>query len=194
MKPTSPSSRVGKESAQECAQDLRREPCIPGTAVAERIGKCEDPLRTGTTGIRRSTRCAAVSAILRPPHEGQNPRHLHEKATSRSCPQASQWTRKNPWASTPHSRYARISRSTNRTTGAPCPRARARKGSSCSRTTSWRRVFSGLWGSYWMTTRSPPEPWDGVLFQRKQAAYRGHDGDRLNGSVANLDHVLIRSP
>jgi hypothetical protein len=144
---------------------------------AERIGNINKTCRY--FGVARSTRCAAVSAILRPPHEGQNPRHLHEKATSRSCPHASQWTRKNPWASTPHSRYARISRSTNRATGAPCSRARARKGSSCSRTTSWRRVFSGSWRSYWMAARNPLGPWDGVLCQRKQASYRSPDGDRL---------------
>ena len=34
--------------------------------------------------------CAAVSAIRRPPHEGQKPRHLHENGTIRSSPQASQ--------------------------------------------------------------------------------------------------------
>jgi hypothetical protein len=37
-------------------------------------------------------------------HEGQNPRPLHEKATSRSSPQVLQRTRRNPWARIPQAR------------------------------------------------------------------------------------------
>jgi len=96
----------------------------------------------------QSTRRAAVSAIRRPPQEGQNPRPLHEKATRRSWPQPSQCTRMNPRASTPQSRYARSSRSTNRAAGAPCSRARERNDSSCSRTTSWSSVCAGWRRSY----------------------------------------------
>jgi len=40
---TCPSSLVGKQRTQKGAKDLRREPRIPGTAVAEWIGKCEEP-------------------------------------------------------------------------------------------------------------------------------------------------------
>jgi hypothetical protein len=40
--------------------------------------------RVGTCGSTRSTRWAASSAILRPPHEGQKARPLHENGTSRS--------------------------------------------------------------------------------------------------------------
>ena len=38
----------------------------------------------GTSGRTQSTRCAAMSAMRRPPHEGQKPRRLHEKGTRRS--------------------------------------------------------------------------------------------------------------
>jgi hypothetical protein len=47
MNPPSPSTLFGEEGTQEGAKDLRREPRIPGTAVTERIGKCEDPLTHG---------------------------------------------------------------------------------------------------------------------------------------------------
>jgi hypothetical protein len=42
----------------------------------------------------RSTRCAAVSAMRRPPQLGQKPRRLHEKGRRRSQPQSSQCRRK----------------------------------------------------------------------------------------------------
>jgi len=42
--------------------------------------------RPGTGGMTRSTRCAAVCAIQRPLQEGQTPRPLHEKATTKPCP------------------------------------------------------------------------------------------------------------
>ena len=56
--------------------------------------------RMGTRGSTRSTRCAAVSAICRPPHEGQKPRLLHEKAKTWSSPQSSQRTLTKPWRPT----------------------------------------------------------------------------------------------
>src|SRR6266702_5167025 len=46
--------------------------------------------RVGTQGITRSTRYAAVWAIRRPAHEGQNPRRLQLKGTSSSLWQVSQ--------------------------------------------------------------------------------------------------------
>jgi len=61
--------------------------------------------------------------MRRPPQEGQKPRPLHEKATSRSVAQASQRTRTKPWARIPQPRNARSSRSTN--LGAGRSRARA---------------------------------------------------------------------
>ena len=45
-------------------------------------------------------------ALRRAPHEGQNPRRLHEKATSFSWPQSPQRSRRKPWARMPHSRKA----------------------------------------------------------------------------------------
>ena len=56
--------------------------------------------RTGTCGMTWSTRCAAVCAIRRAPHEGQNPRRLPLKATSLSWPQSPQRRRRKPWART----------------------------------------------------------------------------------------------
>jgi hypothetical protein len=47
---------------------------------------------------------AAVSAMRRPPHEGQNPRFLQLNATSFSAWQPSQRTRRNPSSSRPHFR------------------------------------------------------------------------------------------
>ncbi len=41
-------------------------------------------------------RCADRSAMRRPPHRGQNPRPLHEKATRRSSPQAVHRKRASP--------------------------------------------------------------------------------------------------
>ena len=54
------------------------------------IGSDNTHCRTGTRGSTRSTRNAAVSAMRRPPHEGQNPRPLQENPTTRSCPHPSQ--------------------------------------------------------------------------------------------------------
>jgi len=40
------------------------------------------------------------------PHDGQKPRRLQLKATSLSCPQSPQRSRRKPWARMPHSRKA----------------------------------------------------------------------------------------
>ncbi len=80
---------------QKTAQDLGREPRVSSAPIAERIGQREDPhCRVGTSGSIRSTRWAAVSAMRRPPRDGQKPRPLLAKATSRSWPQNAQWTRR----------------------------------------------------------------------------------------------------
>src|SRR5690606_19148792 len=68
---------------------------------------------TGTRGMTRSTRIAAVSAMRLAPHEGHNPRRLHENATSFSCAHSLQRTRRKPCARMPHSRYASNSSWTN---------------------------------------------------------------------------------
>ena len=49
--------------------------------------------RVGTQGMTRSTRWAAVWAMRRPAHDGQNPRRLQLKARSTSCLQVSQPSR-----------------------------------------------------------------------------------------------------
>ena len=54
------------------------------------IGSDRTHWRTGTWGMTWSTRCAAVCAMRRAPHEGQNPRRLQLKATSLSWPQSPQ--------------------------------------------------------------------------------------------------------
>ena len=53
----------------------------------ELAGSDSTHCRTGATGNTRSTRWAAVSAILLPAHEGHQMRRLHEKGRSRSYPQ-----------------------------------------------------------------------------------------------------------
>jgi len=59
--------------------------------------------RTGTAGITLSTRCAAVSAILLPPHDGQKKRPpLQENASNRSLRHVSQCRRRKPHALMPH--------------------------------------------------------------------------------------------
>ena len=60
--------------------------------------------RTGTLGRTRSTSCTASLHILRVPQLGHRPRFLHEKATSTSCPQSSQWQRRKPRATSPQPR------------------------------------------------------------------------------------------
>ena len=49
--------------------------------------------RVGTQGMTRSTRWAAVWAMRRPAHDGQNPRRLQLKVRSTSCLQVSQPSR-----------------------------------------------------------------------------------------------------
>ena len=92
--------------------------------------------RTGTSGSTWSTRCAARSAIRRPPQLGQKPRPLHENATRRSEWQVSQRNRANP-AARKQRRNALNSASTNR--GSPWPSRRSdaatQNVSTCSRTT-----------------------------------------------------------
>jgi hypothetical protein len=60
----------------------------PGQLIAQAVRQTQTHSRTGTSGNTRSTRWAARSAMRRPPQLEQNPRPLHEKATSRSNPQA----------------------------------------------------------------------------------------------------------
>jgi len=76
------------------------------TGCASWIGNESTHWRTGTRGMTQSTRWAALCAMRRAPQEGQNPRRLHEKATSFSWPQSSQRKRTKPWARMPHSRKA----------------------------------------------------------------------------------------
>src|SRR4029453_10773194 len=55
--------------------------------------------RGGPQGITRSTRWAAVWAMRRLAHDGQNPRRLQLKGSSSSWWQVSQPSRRKPWAS-----------------------------------------------------------------------------------------------
>jgi hypothetical protein len=80
-----------------------------GRAASSRrsgMGNASTHWRTGTWGMTWSTRCAAVCAARRAPHEGQKPRFLQLNATSLSCPQSPQRSRRKPWARMPHSRKA----------------------------------------------------------------------------------------
>ena len=73
--------------------------------------------RTGTGGMTRATRCAAVCAIRRPLQDGQTPRPLHEKATTKPCPHEAQRALPNPKQRMPQVRYDRSSRSMCAETG-----------------------------------------------------------------------------
>jgi len=69
--------------------------------------------RAGTRGITSSTRCAALRAMRRAPHEGQNPRRLQENATRFSWAQPAQRRRRKPCARRPQARKASNSSLTN---------------------------------------------------------------------------------
>src|SRR5262249_39756461 len=73
-------------------------------AIQYRTGTGTDTThwRVGTQGITRSTRWAAVWAMRRPAQAGQNPRRLQRNASSSSCWQGSQPSRRKPCARTPH--------------------------------------------------------------------------------------------
>jgi len=58
--------------------------------------------RVGTQGMTHATRWAAVWAIRRAAHEGQNPRRLQLKGSSSSFGHVSQPRRRKPWARIPH--------------------------------------------------------------------------------------------
>jgi hypothetical protein len=91
--------------------------------------------RTGTGGMTWSTRCAAVCAIRRPLQEGQTPRPLHEKATTKPCPHDVQRARPNPKQRMPQVRYDRSSRSTYAGTGCSATARVSSQPSRCSATT-----------------------------------------------------------
>ena len=101
-----------------------------GCAASSRrrgIGSDRTHWRIGTWGMTWSTRCAAVCAMRRAPHEGQKPRRLQLKATSLSWPQSPQRTLRNPWARMPHSRKASNSSLTN------CGRSAPASASACAK-------------------------------------------------------------
>jgi hypothetical protein len=82
----------------------------PGLQQSQRTpcGTDNTHCRAGARGKMRSTRWAAVSAMRRPPQDGQKPRFLHENATTLAWPQRSQCTRMNPCSRIPHSRKAAV--------------------------------------------------------------------------------------
>ncbi len=70
--------KIRVRAATACGRSARK----PLSRFGTEITHC----RTGTGGMTRSTRCAAVCAIRRPLQEGQTPRPLREKATTKPCP------------------------------------------------------------------------------------------------------------
>jgi hypothetical protein len=93
-----PNGRVQAESVDVGVPGLARRRLAwhgasPGcTAGSTRSGSGGDntPCRTGTSGMRWPARCAAVFDIMRPLHDGQNPRRLQLKAGSLSWPHSPQ--------------------------------------------------------------------------------------------------------
>jgi hypothetical protein len=59
--------------------------CEDAIQYRKGIGTETTHRRVGTQGMTHSTRCAAIWAMRRPAHEGQNPRRLQLKGTSSSC-------------------------------------------------------------------------------------------------------------
>jgi hypothetical protein len=90
------------EQARECAEQRTVLPEPPRPREWER----QHPLARVDLGSTRSTRFADVAHMRRPRHEGQNPRPLHEKATSRLSSHAGQRTRVKPRHSKPQLRNA----------------------------------------------------------------------------------------
>jgi hypothetical protein len=71
-----PAANRGKHSAHEDLQHVSDQGRVVGKAIAQ--GKGDRQHRTGTSGKTRATRCAAVSAMRRPQHDGQKRLHLRE--------------------------------------------------------------------------------------------------------------------
>ena len=90
-----------EQGAHEGAQDGRAQVSVVGQAVAQRKGQRGHPLADRDPGSTQSTRRAAVSAMRRPPQDGQKPRPLQENGTRRSWPQTAQRTRRKPKARIP---------------------------------------------------------------------------------------------
>src|SRR5712691_6152568 len=66
------------------------------------IGTDTTHCRVGTQGMTHSTRWAAVWAMRRPAHDGQNPRRLQLNGSSSSFWHVSQPSRRKPWVRMPH--------------------------------------------------------------------------------------------
>ena len=105
------SALAGRKAASPKAS-TERMPAFLGTCMTSIVGGAVGsgpPARTqsrsfSSRSMFSASRGAALSAMRRPPHHGQNPRPLHEKATSASRPQPPQRTRARPWARTPQRR------------------------------------------------------------------------------------------
>ena len=98
-----------------------------------RCGTLKTHWRTGTSGNTWSTRCAARSAMRRPPQLGQKPRPLHENGTSRSVRQSPHWNRAKPparnhTAETPGTRPRRAGATRRRPEAAQTRRGTSRNG------------------------------------------------------------------
>ena len=114
-----------------------------------RCGTLKTHWRTGTSRTTWSTRWAARSAMRRPPQLGQNPRPLHENATSRSVLQSPHRNRAKP---RPGSRTAGTRGTHPRRSAAarlrPGAGRVARNVSKWSRTTVYRTDALGSRGVY----------------------------------------------
>ena len=146
--------------------------------------------RTGARGMTRSTRCGAVCAIRRPLQEGQTPRPLHGKATTKPCPHDVQLARPNPKQRMPQVRYDRSSRSTCAETGCSATARVSSQPSRCSATilraaSSPAGVARSGGNSQW---RCAGELWTASVTQsgRRPWAHRGMDegSGRMHTSAA----------
>jgi hypothetical protein len=73
-----------KDSRDEDPRERREQRTVVTESLAPGKGQRQHPLAQPRPGGRTSSiRFADVAHILRPKHDGQNPRPLHEKLTSR---------------------------------------------------------------------------------------------------------------
>ena len=105
----------------------------------------QHPLAHRHMGMTWWTRCAAVCAMRRAPHEGQKPRRLQEKATSLSWTQPPQRSLRKPYARMPHSKKASNSSFTNCGRSAPAATSTSAKKVAACCCTRRGTAWSGRW-------------------------------------------------
>ena len=119
-------------------------PCLRASCQRLCHGTVSTTCRTATRGSRPSTQRAARAAIRRPPHDGQNPRPLHDNGTRRWWWQVSQTNQPKPPRGSPQVVYRRSSSMTYRGRDRSPLSTAACNGPRPSATSRWRRSLEVL--------------------------------------------------